>query len=132
MKKPNTVYVIDDDKIYTYLLSRQIKSTDFCNQTLIFNNWLEAIEHLTVIQQSNEELPDVILLDLNMPVMDGWQFLDAFEDLMLSKNITIYIVSSSIDEADHKRAEGYSVRNFYVKPMSKDNLTEIKKDIMSA
>ncbi len=129
MKKPNTVYVIDDDKIYTYLLSRQIKSIDFCDHTLVFNNGLEAIEHLTPIQDSYAELPDVILLDLNMPVMDGWQFLDEFDNFNLAKKIKVYIVSSSIDDADHKKAAGYDISNFYVKPISREQLVEIKKDI---
>ncbi|MEJ2883453.1 response regulator [Pedobacter sp. GR22-6] len=131
MKKPNTVYVIDDDKIYTYLLSRQIKSVDFCDNTLIFNNGQEAINHLSPLQDSHDELPDVILLDLNMPVMDGWQFLDVFDTFKLAKKIKVYIVSSSIDEADHQKAAGYDICNFYVKPISKENLAEIKRDILS-
>ncbi|TCC88045.1 response regulator [Pedobacter frigiditerrae] len=126
MEQLDTAYVIDDDKIFTYALSRQMKLVNFSRSVMVFHNGLEALKHLTPAMASPEELPSLILLDLNMPVLDGWQFLDEFTKLRPNKKIRIYIVSSSIDPADHERALRYeSVSNFYIKPISKTNLLEI-------
>ncbi|ETZ20868.1 hypothetical protein N824_29715 [Pedobacter sp. V48] len=71
-------------------------------------------------------LPDVILLDLNMPVIDGWQFLDAFSQLELSRNVRIYLASSSIDVVDHTKARQYkTVSNFLIKPLRASDLQGI-------
>ncbi|MEQ8534886.1 MAG: response regulator, partial [Imperialibacter sp.] len=77
---------------------------------------------------SSDELPDVILLDINMPVMDGWQFLDEFVKIkpLIKKKITIYMVSSSIDEADLERAKTYEeVSDFIVKPVKAEDLEKM-------
>ncbi|WDF55224.1 response regulator [Mucilaginibacter sp. KACC 22063] len=126
MKKLDIACIIDDDPMYTYILSRQMKVIDFCETLLVFHNGLEALKYLKPILESPDILPDVILLDLNMPVMDGWQFLDEFTKFNISKKVTVYIVSSSIDQADHDRAATYKeVSHFYVKPVTRQNLVEI-------
>lgn len=109
-----------------------MKEIDFCKDLLVFHNGLEAINYIKPVLESAESLPDVILLDLNMPVMDGWQFLDEFVKLKLSKKITLYIVSSSIDEADHEKALSYeAVSHFYIKPISKENLIGMLEEIQA-
>ncbi|GAB4023414.1 response regulator [Spirosoma migulaei] len=126
MKKLDIACVVDDDKLYTHILSKQMKITNFCETLLVFHHGLDAWNYLKPILASPELLPDVILLDLNMPVMDGWQFLDAFVDSNPAKKITIYIVSSSIDLADHAKAASYKdVSRFYIKPITKENLEEM-------
>lgn len=126
MKALKNIYIIDDDHMYTYLLSRQIGLTGYKEAISIFKHGMEALSHLSAIKSSTELLPDLILLDLNMPVMDGWQFLDAYSRLNLVKDISIYILSSSIDTADHQRAAQYKVvKSFLTKPITKTNLQEI-------
>jgi len=126
MKKIEVACVIDDDKVFTYVVSRQMKGIDFCEELLVYQNGLEAINSLKPALDSPAGFPDVILLDLNMPVMDGWQFLDEFRKFKPSKKVTIYIVSSSINVEDQVRASSYQeVSRFYVKPIKKDNLFEI-------
>jgi CheY-like chemotaxis protein len=133
MRKLDIACIIDDDKIFTYVLSKQMKVVDFCENLLVFHNGLEAIKYLKPILESPEVLPDVILLDLNMPVMDGWQFLDEFIKFKVSKKITVYIVSSSIDVADHAKAATYkAISNFYIKPISRDDLAQIMAEISAA
>jgi CheY-like chemotaxis protein len=118
--------VIDDDKMYTLLLSKQLKATSCCEPLLVFHHGLAAWEYFKPLMAIPEQLPDVILLDLNMPVMDGWQFLDEFSQLKPAKSITIYIVSSSIDPADHQKAATYqAVSRFYIKPISRTDLAAI-------
>lgn len=82
------------------------------------------------ISATSSSLPSVILLDLNMPILDGWQFLDEFTKFKPAKKITIYIVSSSIDQNDHQKAANYSgVSKFYVKPITKQHLTTMLEDL---
>jgi CheY-like chemotaxis protein len=126
MGKIENAWVIDDDHVFTYVVSRQMKGIDFCQNLLTYPNGLEALNALKSLGGSPELAPDVILLDLNMPVMDGWQFLDEFRKLESAKSITIYIVSSSINVEDQVRASSYQeVSHFYVKPLKKDDLFEI-------
>jgi CheY-like chemotaxis protein len=83
------------------------------------------IDFLRENRLNTEALPDLIFLDLNMPVFDGFDFLEQFERLYLSfqKPISIYIVSSSVDENDRRRTFAYPfVKEFLTKPVSKDKL----------
>ncbi|MEO3405500.1 response regulator [Mucilaginibacter sp. CAU 1740] len=130
MKKLDIACLIDDDTMYTYLLSKQMRLIDFCDSILVFNDGDEALRYLRPIIETPETLPSVILLDINMPVLDGWQFLDEFTKFKIGKEITVYIVSSSIDQADHVKAASYKeVSNFYVKPITNDHLLEMLKEI---
>ncbi|WP_276089436.1 response regulator [Pedobacter sp. JY14-1] len=133
MEQLDVACIIDDDKIFTYLLSKQMQLINFSKTTLIFPNGLEALKYLKPILESPESLPSVILLDLNMPVLDGWQFLDQFVLLKPKKKITVYIVSSSIDAADHERAKKYeAISQFYIKPVTQAHLTEMLMHLKSA
>ncbi|WP_129715277.1 response regulator [Pedobacter sp. SYP-B3415] len=122
--------IIDDDPIFTYLLSKKMNLLSFSDTLLVFKNGLEALKYLHPILESPEILPSVILLDLNMPVLDGWQFLDEFTKFKIDKKITVYIVSSSIDEADHERARSYKeVSHFYIKPITEKDLLGMLADV---
>ena len=130
MKKIDIACLIDDDKMFTYLISKQMKTINFCDGILIFNDGLDALKYLEPVIESPDSLPSVILLDLNMPVLDGWQFLDEFIKFKPAKKITIYIVSSSIDQNDHRKAANYSgVSKFYVKPITKQHLNTMLEDL---
>lgn len=127
-KKIDLAFIIDDDKIYVYGLKKMLSIHDFCKNVLIFNNGEEAIKYMKPLIVSNEGLPDIILLDINMPVMDGWEFLDEFIKIKpkIKKKITIYMVSSSINPIDIERAKSYSeVSNYFVKPIKMEDLAEI-------
>ncbi|UTA70129.1 response regulator [Emticicia sp. 21SJ11W-3] len=127
--KINNVWIIDDDKILTYVLKRMLASINVFENIEIFQNGKEAFNQLTKALTERELLPDIILLDLNMPVMDGWQFLDEFERLDLNKKITLYIVSSSIDTQDHEKAANYTVvSDFLVKPIGKKQIEQLVTD----
>lgn len=130
MKRLEIACIIDDDKMFTYLLSKQLRLQNLCESILIFNDGDEALKYMRPIIESQETLPSVILLDINMPVLDGWQFLDEFTMFKINKKVTVYIVSSSIDEADQLKAASYKeVSNFYVKPITNDQLIEMLSQI---
>lgn len=125
----NVVWIIDDDPIFTYGLKKLISITNFCSNLVCFENGEEALKKINLMVNGTESLPDVIFLDLNMPVIDGWQFLDAFKQLRPSTNIRIYVTSSSIDIVDHTKAGKYDVvTGFLVKPLRKTDLLEVLQE----
>ena len=110
-------------------LKKIMEVSNFCESILIFKNGEDALSNLSAIINKDEKIPDVILLDLNMPIMDGWQFLDEFVKIEPSQRITIYIVSSSIDPQDINKVQKYkNIRNYIIKPVTLERLTEILED----
>ena len=106
MKKIELACIIDDDKIYINLIKKIIEAKRLCDNLLIFNNGKESIEYFEALlcNLSEDKIPDVIFLDLNMPVLDGWGFIERFTKIenKFKKLITLYIVSSSINPEDLK------------------------------
>ncbi len=132
MNKIHNVTIVDDDKLFAFITKKAIESTNLVEQIRIFGNGLEAITFLMDSINNHEPLPDIILLDLNMPIMDGWQFLEEFIVLppRLNKKILVYVVSSSIAEQDIERAKALSsVSDFIVKPVSKDKILHVLKNL---
>ena len=128
MNKINSTWIIDDDEIYRFAIKLILKRAGITEKTLFFHNGKAAIDYFTENLQNPDQLPDLILLDLNMPVLDGWQFLDAYELLkpQISKNIIIYLVSSTIDEQDYSRAKAIScVTELIVKPLTLKDIQRI-------
>ncbi len=114
--------IIDDDKIYVNLVKKIIEIKKLSRNLIIFKNGKEALDHFKPIlrNMSEESLPDIIFLDLNMPVMDGWEFLSEFIKIKnnFNKKITLYVVSSSIDPRDLERARSFNmVTDYLIKPI---------------
>jgi CheY-like chemotaxis protein len=125
MQRVDTVCIVDDDPIYVFTTKQRLQIGSFCNNILIYNNGKEAFEALKALIEDNKPLPDIILLDLNMPVWDGWDFLDEFQTIKANKKIAIYIVSSSDNPDDIARSKSYQiVNNFIIKPISIEKLDE--------
>ncbi|GAB4476697.1 MAG: response regulator [Thermoflexibacter sp.] len=122
------ICIIDDDKLYQFTIQKAIEKTQKVGQIISFPNGYEAISFLKNHLSQPNKLPEVILLDINMPVMDGWQFLNEYLALenQIAKKSIIYIVTSSIDNADKLKVKSLEgVKDFVVKPISKDRLAEI-------
>ena len=118
------VMLIDDDKVCN-LMSKRILSKMFNNPDFsIFTDASHALEHLRKRLTSNE-FPDILLIDINMPRMDGWKFLDEFEnfpDEVLSK-CNVFVVSSSISIHDIAKSKTYkTVRKYITKPLTADKI----------
>ncbi len=118
MKKYNTVFVIDDDIVFHFIIKKLFLKTDLQVNANYFFNGLEAIEVL----KNQEIVPDLILLDINMPIYDGWQFLEEFKNLKttLNKNIDVFLISSSNDVSDLNKAAYYKdeVKRYCNKPIT--------------
>ncbi len=120
--------IIDDDPIHQFGMKILMKKVDFSDEVMIFHNGQEAIDAMLDLLNLGETLPSVIFLDLNMPIKDGWGFLDDFVKIPHHNRdqVTIYVVSSSITSADRIRAGQYEiVSNYIVKPVEEHQLREI-------
>jgi two-component system, chemotaxis family, chemotaxis protein CheY len=120
-------FLIDDDPIQLRLTELLIKRTQAFDELQIFKTADLALGFLEA-GHSAAELPDVILLDLNMPVTDGWMFLSRFAGIVPppGKKIHIFILSSSIDENEIARSRQYPfVSGFISKPIRPDTLQDI-------
>lgn len=130
MKKIDIACIIDDDPIYVYGAKRTLEIGEFCHSILIYHDGKEAFDKLSQIIKTNQKLPDLILLDINMPVWDGWQFLDEFIKIPIQQKITIFMVSSSIDPSDTERVKTYeAVSDFIIKPITIDKLRNLLKQV---
>ena len=122
MEKVAMTYIIDDDKIFVYVLKKVMEKNIKFKEIKEFRNGEEVLELIT----NDTNLPTVILLDINMPIIDGWQFLDEVEKLNHKNKINIFIMSSSIDQREIEKSKMYStVRDFISKPINNEKLEKI-------
>ncbi len=125
--KIRSLYVIDDDKIYHFLLKNLLKQNNIDVKSTFFQNGQDAIEHIKSVDADN--LADLILLDVNMPIMNGWQFLEEYIKVMdtLDKLPVIYMISSSNNEVDINKAREFSgmVKDYFLKPICKEDIDKI-------
>lgn len=125
----HNVWLVDDDKIYQFTAKMILEATGLANNIHTFFNGKEAITYLK--DQNNqiaESLPDVIFLDINMPVMNGWEFLEEYKSIVkkLPKIITIFVVSSSVDESDIRKSKAYqTVTDYVIKPINREKYRQL-------
>lgn len=122
--------LIDDDEIFTYIIKKIIEESEIAEQITIFGNGRDAINYLTEAAEEEALLPKVIFLDLNMPLLDGWGFLDEYIRLKpkLCKKINLYVITSSVSTYDHEKSKEYSdITDFIVKPLAKEKFIAIVK-----
>jgi CheY-like chemotaxis protein len=121
------VFIIDDDELSTFLTKHWLVREGLCEEVQAF---ISAEEALATLQQCPDLLlPQVIFLDLNMPVMSGWEFLDALapERERLKDRIRIYILTSSLDLHDEARSKDYDlVAAFIHKPIKPEDIQLIR------
>lgn len=128
MEAHSRTYIIDDDAIAVFGLKRTLKSMGFTPDLSVFENGLDALEKFEKLVDNDSELPSLIFIDLNMPVMDGWDFMAEFTKMMASKKYmpAIFIMTSSMDSMDVEKAKTFGLEaNYLIKPISKEVLEGI-------
>lgn len=126
MKKLDTVFIVDDDEVIVYLTNKLIASAEFCENVENYFDAQSALDKLNDTLANGGKLPDAILIDINMPVMNGWQFIEAFQKTTEFRRIPCFIFTTSIDAADKNKALKYKViRDFITKPLTHQKLDKI-------
>lgn len=129
------LWIIDDDPMASFYIKRLAELGELADIITIYDKAWGAVDYLLHHKASTEHLPDVILLDIYMPDLDGWGFLQEFGKIkdQLAKPIDIYIISSSGHLKDINRAKSLSeVRGYFQKPVTKEMLREMVKPAHSA
>ncbi len=128
MKTIENIWIIDDDSLYTLLLTKTLLKLKACNNISSFHNGEVAIDALKETIASGNPLPELIFLDINMSIMDGWEFIEEYKQLKSDKDMStvIYIASSSISEDDMNKAKSLNeIHDYIVKPINVATLQNI-------
>ncbi len=127
--KFNNVFVVDDDKVHHFIIKKLLEKNNIQVNPCFFENGQDALSDIKAKLNQSENLPDLILLDINMPVLDGWQFLEEFNELKkkILKEIVIYVVSSSEDYFNADKLEQFKnlIAEYHVKPMTNEVIKTI-------
>jgi CheY-like chemotaxis protein len=122
-------FIIDDDPVFVLLFKKIMLKLGQFETVINFENGQLGLDALIKIFNKNEPFPDIIFLDINMPIMDGWEFLKALEKYKFKEELNIYMVSSSIDSAEIKKSKKFkTVKHFISKPVSASDFLKNLKD----
>ncbi len=131
----NKILCVDDDSISLTISKLLLKRTGFADQVVTAVDGSDAVDYFKELFASSanpiDDAPTLILLDINMPVMNGWEFLEAFVTEFANKlpGTRVIILSSTIDPEDFSRAKKFPVvAQFVSKPLSVENLEELKEN----
>ena len=128
MSQNYSICIIDDDEVYKFFIKRILKIKQLAEKVITFPDGEEAYSFINENKNNPEELPDLIFLDINMPIMDGFQFMEEYTKLRpeIDKKINIYMVTSSIDPIDLENSKRYAeITAFITKPIKAEELQEI-------
>jgi CheY-like chemotaxis protein len=125
MKKVNCIMLIDDDNINNFLNYRIIKKWDISDEINILNNGRDAIRFIDNWHFNFHNYPELILLDINMPVMDGFEFLEALEKRQLSGKTKIIVLTTADSFQDIEKMKEFGVNYFFNKPLDEKKLQNL-------
>lgn len=125
MKK--NILLIDDDQIFNFLSTKVLQRLGITEGIHTAANGRDALDLIKECFTSKENFPDVIFLDINMPIMDGFGFLEAFKKIAtpLKEKVVIAIVTSSQDSNDIRRAKELGITHYLTKPISEKTLRPV-------
>lgn len=122
--------VVDDDDINGLITKKIIAKSAFEIDLVIKKDGQQALDYLKDLTTNNLPLPNIILSDINMPVMDGWEFIDNCVEHHIIQQTNLYVFSSSIFEQDLARARQQTLlKGFISKPLSFELLAQLIKEI---
>jgi CheY-like chemotaxis protein len=123
----NTVLLVDDDATWCFLSKRILQRAGVGKQILTAENGLEAVKKLKTIAAEGSRLPELIFLDIKMPLMDGFEVLEEitkWPELDLNRT-RIFLCSTSTHVSDKERARQYPIAGYITKPLTQEILSNI-------
>jgi len=130
--KYSTVMLIDDSEIDNFINQKMMQGHAFCERIYVHTNSKSALEFIKSLKTTGLELqellPQIIFLDINMPIMDGFQFIDEFEKIgkEVTSNCKIIMLTSSINPADiEKSKQNPSIHRYINKPLTREVLESL-------
>ena len=137
--KLNSVLLIDDDEPTNFYTQLIIEESGCADHIQVAQGGREALSYLSMTQQQNGEnrfpCPDLIFLDINMPAMDGWEFLDEYKKLHKDRQgkIIVVMLTTSLNPDDKAKAhEMPEIAGFESKPLTEEKLNKILKEHFSS
>ncbi|UII77691.1 response regulator [Flagellimonas sp. HMM57] len=127
------VFLIDDDYIFRTAADILIKVSEITDEIIQYENGLDAYNALVELKDRTEELPELILLDINMPVMNGWEFLEELKQnpTLINGKSHIYILTSSIAPEDLNLSKKYEfIKGYITKPLTKADLKKMHNTLI--
>lgn len=122
--------VIDDDDINIFIIKKIVEKTGLNINMVSKGNGQQAIDYIKDSIANPEQFPNLMLIDINMPIMNGWEFIEAYQMLNIQQSVDMYILSSSVYENDIEKTKSYtSVKGFISKPLSIERLKELVNGI---
>lgn len=127
MTKFKKLFFIDDDHATNVYHKIIVKRADVCEEAVFFDSAEEALEKYIELKKDPKAiLPDYIFLDINMPIMDGWQFISEFERLEINTQQVIIMLTTSLSNSDKEKANQFDfVQGFWNKPMKVETLRNL-------
>lgn len=127
MEKLKCTLLVDDDSINNYLNERLLKKLNISEEVKVALNGSEAIEVIKSRIETNQNIPELILLDINMPVMDGFEFLQNYNGLNFpNKNcVIIVMLTTSTNPKDTERLNNSGISGYVNKPLTEPKLKEV-------
>ena len=128
MEKIKEVLFIDDDEINNFIL-KEIFESQYNLKVNFFTEAARALDYIEdLVEKKSDKLPDIIFLDIKMPEMDGFDFMDAFQEKEYSHSFStpIFMLTSSVNHRDISRAGGYkNIKELITKPLTFDKLEDL-------
>lgn len=127
--------IIDDDEINNFICIRNIRETNFASDASFCLRGREGLDMLKEMAASQaDDFPEVIFLDINMPLMNAWEFLEDYKQMRntFPKDTHLFILSSSVYRKDIERSSHYDVvTDYIIKPLNRAKLSQIKEKYFS-
>lgn len=131
MTKPK-VFVVDDDFVFREVAEVLIKSSGLTDEISQFENGLQVYQELVQLAETPSNLPELVLLDINMPVMNGWELLEELKDgpAAIKTGVQIHILTSSIAPEDLNLSKQYDfIKGYITKPLTNADLEKLSKEL---
>lgn len=133
MKKVNCIMLIDDNREDNYFHQRIIRKNDAANIVVVKESGEEALNYLKSKDEHKGAHPNIIFLDINMPGMNGWEFIEEYNKLdnRSQSEMIIIMLTSSDNPEDIEKAKDYNVDDFKIKPLTVKMLEEVLEKYFS-